>query len=379
MQVDNKQKPKILYLITKSNFGGAQKYVFDLASDEKVISLFDVSVAVGGEGELVERLEKNERIKVIKLKHLQNTLSLVKTLKIISEIVKLIKKEKPDLIHINSSLAGLTGSVAAIITDTKSVFTAHGWPFNETRPVYQKIILKILMGIVVLISNRTIAVSKNISEQLYFSGSLLKNKFVIIYNGIKNIEFFKREETISKFNIDENKLNIVSVGELHTSKGHDIAIDALKDLKEFNFHYHIIGEGLFRKELENKIVYHKLEKHVTMHGQVKDAAKYLENFDLFLLPSRTEALGYVALEAYAAGLPVIATNVGGVPEVIREAGEGSIVRANKEDIREILGKYLSDHVKDGVVIRKTKNKKIIWHHKDMIENTLALYKNILKI
>ncbi len=365
------EKPKILYLITKSNFGGAQKYVFDLATDRSVLSDFEVCVALGGEGELLTMLEE-KNIKVLKLKELQNTLSPVKTLKIIYEIIKLIREEKPDLVHINSSLAGLTGSIACKLTNTKSVFTAHGWPFNESRSRFQKFIFKVLMMFTVLIVDKTIAVSANITKQIYFSKYFIKHKFIIIYHGLKNISFVGEEETVAKFSIDKNKFNIVSIGELHPSKGHDIAIDALEGLGEdLDFHYHIIGEGNFRGDLEDKIAFSNLENKITLHGSVRDAAKYLEHFDLFVLPSRTEALGYVLLEAYAAGLPIVASDVGGVREVVETAGEGLLVKLDTNQVREAIEK--SSRIK---IIR---SKKVVWHYQDMIRNTIDLYNRVLKI
>ncbi len=365
------QKPKILYIITKSNFGGAQKYVFDLATDPVILSDFDVSAALGGAGELIDRLEE-KKIKVLKLKELQNTLSPVKTFKIVREMVKLIKIEKPDLVHINSSLAGVAGGVACKLTNTKSVFTAHGWPFNENRSLFQRTIFKMLMILTVILTNKTITVSKSLINQLSYLKYFLNHKFVTIYHGLRDISFVGEEETVAKFNIDKNKFNIVSIGELHPSKGHDLAIEALNGLSEdINFHYHIIGEGNFRPELENKISFSNLENKVTLHGSIKDAAKYLEHFDLFVLPSRTEALGYVLLEAYAAGLPIVASDVGGVREVIETAGEGELINGKIDDIKEAIEK--SSKIK---IIR---SRKIVWHYQDMIKNTIEIYNQILKI
>lgn len=363
-------KPKILYLITKSNFGGAQKYVFDLATDQSILSDFEVCVALGGEGELLTMLEE-KNTKVIKLKELENTLSLVKTVKIIHEIINVLRKEKPDLVHINSSLAGVAGAIACKFTNTKTVFTAHGWPFNENRSALQRFIFKVLMMFTVLIVDKTIAVSANITKQLYFSKYFIKHKFIIIYHGLKNISFAGEEETVAKFNIDKNKFNIISIGELHPSKGHDIAIDALSGMDEdLDFHYHIIGEGNFRGDLEDKIVFSNLEKKVTLHGSVKDAAKYLEHFNLFVLPSRTEALGYVLLEAYAAGLPIVASDVGGVREVLETAGEGMLVKLDVNQVREAIEKSSK--------IKIMRSKKVVWHYQDMIRSTIDLYKRILK-
>ena len=88
------------------------------------------------------------------------------------------------------------------------------------------------------------------------------------------------------------------------------------------------------------------------------------------MPSRTEALGYVLLEAYAAGLPIVASDVGGVREVLETAGEGILVKLDVNQVREAIEK--SSKIK---IIR---SKKVVWHYQDMIRSTIDLYKRILK-
>ncbi len=127
-------KKKILFLITKSNFGGAQRYVFNLAkslSKDK----FEVVVALGGGGELRDRLSE-ENIKIVQIETLERDINISNEIKVLKRLITLIRKESPDLIHLNSSkIAGL-GVLAGIFTNIfsskkkKIILTANGCDFN---------------------------------------------------------------------------------------------------------------------------------------------------------------------------------------------------------------------------------------------------------
>ena len=126
-------KKKLLYVITQGTWGGAQQYVYDLAYSYK--DLYDLSVAIGeetGKKDLQYRLLK-KNIKVIQLKKLIRTISPIKDILAILEIHKLIKTQIYDIIHINSTKAGIICSLATIGLKKKPlvIYTVHGWVFNE--------------------------------------------------------------------------------------------------------------------------------------------------------------------------------------------------------------------------------------------------------
>ena len=125
-------RPKILYVITKSNFGGAQKYVYELAVEMKNQG-YEVEVACGGKGELMDRL-KLASINTREVQGLERDISILKEIKAIFSLTKIIHEVKPDIIHLNSAKAGLLGSIIArFLRVPRIIFTAHGWPFLEPR------------------------------------------------------------------------------------------------------------------------------------------------------------------------------------------------------------------------------------------------------
>jgi glycosyltransferase involved in cell wall biosynthesis len=150
-------RKKILFLITKSNWGGAQRYVYDLVStlDRTV---YEPVVVLGGNGELVEKLHA-AGIRTITLQSAQRDISIRKELQFFRELFSIVHREKPDVFHVNSSKAGGIGCfVGRLLGIKRVVFTAHGWAFNEDRPWWQKYIIKYLHWLTVLLSHTTIAV-----------------------------------------------------------------------------------------------------------------------------------------------------------------------------------------------------------------------------
>ena len=128
----NLKKTKVLYLITKSNWGGAQRYVFDLATSLPADS-YEVCVACGGDGEMRKKLLANG-VRVVTIESLERNISLKKELLAFREISKIVREEMPDILHVNSSKAGIVGTLIGRIKRVpKVIFTSHGWAFNEDR------------------------------------------------------------------------------------------------------------------------------------------------------------------------------------------------------------------------------------------------------
>jgi glycosyltransferase involved in cell wall biosynthesis len=332
---------KILICITKSNWGGAQKYVFDIAKNIK--DRFNTTVLLGGNGELKEKLGKIG-VKTITLKNSERNTNIFKDIKLLFELFKVFKTEKPDIIHLNSSKIGFIGTIVGRILGIKNIiFTVHGWAFNENRPWWQRFVFWTMQTKTVFFSHHTIAVSENIKRQL--KPKWLQKKIVVIYNGIDDLVFLDKDsakkELINKIakNLDSkitgNKV-IGTISELHKNKGLEYVIRAFKKLDQQILNQTnmlIIGEGEERNNLEKIIANLNLQDKVFLLGAVPDAYKYLKAFDIFTLTSITEAFPYSILEAGKAELLVIASNVGGIPEIIEDNKSGILTKVG--DIEKI--------------------------------------------
>lgn len=357
---------RILYGITKSNFGGAQRYVFNLATEAKRRG-HEVSVLCGGEGALIEKL-KEEKIRVVSLDKLERDISISKEFLSLFDVLKILREEKPDVFHINSSKMGGVGAFAGRLAGIKKIiFTAHGWAFNEPRPWWQKIVIKFLHWVTILCSHKTICVSKGTKKNVR-NWPFVKKKLVVIRNGIKEFELAPRTS--------EGGLVVGSTSELHRIKGLDVLLEAWsKFRKGHRGQLVLFNDGEERKNLENMAINLGISDSVIFKGFVDDARSQLSSFDIFCMPSRSEALPYGLLEAGLAELAVIATPVGGIPEIIESGTNGVLVPvensevlfstlvllAEDKELRGRLGTNLKATIKEKFSFEK------------MIENTLALY------
>lgn len=310
-------RKKILFVITKSNFGGAQRYVSDLATNLPK-DRFEVAVALGGTGlrdaeaGTLERMLESAGIRTIFVQSFMRNISLTREWRAFVELLRIFRTEKPDVVHLNSSKAGGVGALAARMASVpRIVFTAHGWPFWEKsrNPAWRLFALlgswatAFLVHKVVVISDYDMCVAK----RMPFVG----HKVVRIYNGIGPMQFGSGEKIRAAF---PPGMNITgTIGELNKNKNHIALIEEAKNKPDM--YVAIVGEGELREALEALIRTYGLESRVKLLGFIP-ADEALKGFDIFALPSLKEGLPYVLLEARAAGLPIVANRVGGVGEIL---------------------------------------------------------------
>lgn len=321
--MEQRGKKKILYVITKSNWGGAQRYVYDMATSLPK-DAFDVAVAAGGDGPLLQKLSQ-AGIRTISLPAVKNEASFSALYRAYRALKETIASEKPDIVHLNSSLASMAGSAAGRICKVPLViFTSHGWAFNSGFGALKRFGARMLHWITILLSDKTIAVSEAVKEQM-MSMPFAAKKMRIVRLGIATPDLVSREEARRLLHIPEQAFAIGTIAELHPVKGLSYALEAVKSLP-FEASYLIIGAGDEEKKLLDMIDRDEsLKRRVRLAGFVPQAADLLKAFDIFLLPSISEALGYVIIEAAHAGVPAIASRVGGIPEVIADRETGLLV------------------------------------------------------
>ena len=338
-------RKKVLFLITKSNWGGAQRYVYDLATNLDRTK-FEPVVALGGSGPLATMLE-NAHIKVVYLAKMKNSTGLTQVRMMIAEIRRVIKAENPDIFHVNSSVAGLVGAVAGRLSRVPMlVFTAHGWAFNEDRSYTQRVLIKAFHYLTVLLCNRTIAVSSAIVKQMNWPG--VQNKMKVVNPGRTIGAMYDKNEARAKIvdfcpplSTATEDYWVVCLAELHPIKRHSVLIAAFAARHTTNptNRLILIGEGEERLKIERQIADLTLTNHVFLLGNIVEAARFLKAFDAFVLVSKSESYGYVLHEAGLANVPIIATNVGGIPDIIKNGEDGLLIKA---DSVHILTQALAD-------------------------------------
>ena len=380
------KKTKIIYGITKANWGGAQKYVYDLATALPK-DLYDVAVLLGTDGALTQKLQL-AGIKTIALGNLVRNINIFGDFSSLIKLIKVFRKERPDIIHLNSSKMGFLGALAGrLVGVPKIIFTGHGWAFNEDRSKIQKKALFFFHWFTIVLSHKTIAVSEQVKNQIS-KDDLGNRKIVVIRNGIAEIDFLDkktaREKIIERMPSDlsiNNRLWLGTISELHKNKGLKYIIETMHLLETATDDKAdlpiliIIGDGERREILQERINRYNLQDTVLLVGRIDEAEKYLKAFDIFTLSSITEALPYAILEAGQAGLPIVASSVGGIPEIIDDMKNGILVRAKEpEEIQKALNFLLENPEKMALFGQNIKEKILKEFNKeDMVKKTLALY------
>ena len=314
------KKTKILYLITGLHVGGAEMVLYRLLKKlnrEKYEPVVVSIIPIVGIGERIEE----EGIKILSLnaKFKCNPL-------IIWRVISIIKKEKPQILHSFLFHANFLGRVIGKLRNVPIIISSI---HNE---YFGGILREKLLKWTDRFCNITTIVSKGAAERMIDLKVVSKNKLKVIYNGIdlENFPFRKleaRTKIRKELNIEENKKILISVGRLHEAKGCPYLIKAMKILKEKYPHILLIvlGEGPEGKKIEEQIKELKLEKNILLLGQKENISEYLNASDVFVMPSLWEGLPIALLEAMACGLPVVATRVGGVPEVVEDGKSSFLV------------------------------------------------------
>ena len=376
------RKIKILYVITKSNFGGAQRYVYELATSLSK-DKYDVAVAFGGDGLLKEKLiEKG--IKTFEIKSFKRDISFVKEFYSMLELKSLLKEIEPDVVHLNSSKAGGMGAfIARVMRINRIIFTAHGWPFYEKRNIVWRTLAWFFSYLTTLLSHKVIVVSQHDYNRHMMP--FQSYKLINIQTAVPEIDFKSRDDArnilFSRENIEQHKNHfwLITNAELNNNKNLFTAIDAVVKYNETThqkIYYSIMSDGELKEQIESYILEKKADKYITLLGYVTNGRDYLKAFDLFLLPSKKEGMPYALLEAGAAGLPSIASNVGGIPEIIDHQKNGLLINPN--DYTTIINafKILIEDKKKMDEYGKTL-KKVIEDNfslQYMVEKTEALYR-----
>jgi glycosyltransferase involved in cell wall biosynthesis len=345
--MSNLTRTKVLFLITKSNWGGAQRYVYDLATSLDT-TRFEPVVVLGGTGALVDRLQQ-AGVRTITLTSLQRNISVRKELQLVVELWRAVRAERPDVLHVNSSKAGGIGClIGRLARVPRVVFTAHGWAFNEDRPAWQRVVIKAAHWLTVLLSHRTIAVSRAIVEQMNWP--LAQGKMTVINPGRTIPTFHSRlaartvivqaHPPLAAYTAD---VWLMIVAELHPIKQHERLLAALESIT-INYprvRLVCIGTGERQAYLQTYIEKHGLTDHVFLVGQLPEAATILKAADLFVLPSASESYGYVLHEAGLARVPIIASRVGGITDIIESADEGTLIDStNPSELTDAINDFL---------------------------------------
>lgn len=377
-----KSQATILFVITQGFLGGAQKYVLDLAAH--LGAGYRVGIAVGQDEretftQLIEKI--SPEITLYPLKHLKREISPLHDLLAIHELRSLYKKIQPDIVHLNSSKAGVLGSFAKT-AHTKIVYTAHGWVFLEPLSPLRKASYRFLERISAPYKDMTIVLSESDATVAQHDLHIPKNKRITIPLGLSPLSILERDtarQNIAQYNIDidRKKTWSITIANHYPTKGLDILIDAIAKMelsKRRSLQCIFIGDGPERNFLTQKIQTLSLEKTVFLLPFLPKAATYLSAADMFILPSRKEGLPYVLLEALQAGLPIIASSVGGIPTLLNNQNI-LVTPEDSDELKTAIETLLDRQSLWPQISEMNKKESRKYSLQTMIDTTVQLYQN----
>jgi len=332
--------------------GGAQRFLYELIThlDNNKYEIIIAAGNMGERNELFERLSKNN-IKTAEIKNFSNIFGFKNFLAFI-EIFWLIAKFDPDVLYLLSSEAGFSGSIAGSLyrllfwqKNPKIIYRIGGWAFKEPKNI---IIKKIYLWAEKISApfKDIIITNSEFDRQLAIKNRIAKpEKIITIYNGldINKLEFLPKEEA-KKFIKSKNGILIGTIANLYKNKGLDFLILAAARIKKSqpDCRFIIIGSGPEKQKLENLIKKYGLEDYVFLIGRIPNACQYLKAFNLFVLSSIKEGQPWTILEAMAAEMPIVATNIAGIPETIENEKSGILVEpADSTALAEAIEKMLT--------------------------------------
>lgn len=322
-------KIKVCIIVTKLELGGAQKVAIDLCkkTDKDKFEFFMIC----GMGGILDD-ETSGVIKVYFIKDLIREINPLKDFKAFIEIYKILKKEKPDIVHTHSSKAGILGRITAFAAGIKTIIhTIHGFPFNDTQSFVKKNLYIALEKLCAAVSTVLIPVStENIKKGLsYKIGKEKQYRYIRLGIDIENFKNLNHAPLLKKeLGLEETDKIVTTIGPFKPQKNLPDFIKTANIIfkKDPSFKFIITGDGDGRPELERLIAKYGLENGVILLGWRRDISNILNSSDFFAMTSLWEGLPISTIEAMACGLVPIVNDVDGQREIVKDGVNGFLVK-----------------------------------------------------
>lgn len=369
-------KKRLLHIITLSEWGGAQQVCYDIVTNLDN-SKYVAEVACAPGGKLVSKL-KEQKVTVHTIDCLKRDIAPLKDLEALIRLYQLIRKGRYNVIHCHSTKAGILGRFAGWAARTAKIyFTVHGWGFynvGEYGRIYS--LLVNLEKLAAKVTDKMICVSENDKIEGLKREIGPEDKFKVIHNGI-SWKDSNPKSLRKKINAKESDIVFLMVARLAYQKNPLLFLKSAKKVVKNHqqVKFVLIGDGPLYSKCEQFIIANQLEKHATLLGFREDVRELLPDADVFVLSSRFEGLPLTIIEAMFAGLPIIATEVGGTDELVQNGINGFLTRPNNiED----LSKKMSYLIKNPQELNNMgkKSRKIAYNNftiNEMIQQYEKLY------
>ena len=306
---------RLLYLITRAHEGGAQAHVLTLIRG--LVDQFEITLASGEHGYLTEGAAQLG-VPVHIVEDLVTPISPLRDWRAAGRIRDLISQVRPDLLHTHSFKAGMLGRLAARTSGIPAMFTAHGWAFADGVSAARKAFAIPSEWLLARTSTGIITVSEADYRLGLRYGIGRPPKMNKVLNGVEPLELPARARPVPSVP------RVVMVARFDRPKEQSLLVRAMAAVEQ-PYELWLVGDGRLREAVEAEARTLGLGSRVRFLGTCRNVPEILAEADIFVLASRSEGLPMSILEAMRAGLPVVATNVGGVPEAVQSHVTGFLV------------------------------------------------------
>jgi len=350
---------KVMRIVTRLCVGGPTIHVSLLNGllDKKEYESILVSGMIEDYESDMSYVADSYNVKPVYIETMSRELNLVKDLKAFSKLIKLIKKEKPDIVHTHLSKAAMLGRVAAWLCKVPVIIhTYHGnvfqCYFSKPKTMMYILIDKFLAAL----STKIIAISNKQKSELVGFGIANASKFEIIPLGFDFDKIVtsdaKRTELVKKYCLPENAKFASIIGRVTPIKNHDMFLDIAKKLitKHDDLYFLVVGDGDLFEEVKTKISARKLGDKIIMTGMIQDMSTIYSLTDIVLLTSKNEGTPVALIEAMSQSKLVFSTNVGGVSDFIKQGINGFYFEQSDVDgfVSEISNWVTNPHNYDNI-------------------------------
>lgn len=360
---------KIAYVITRGDaVGGASIHVRDLAAGMKARG-HEVCVFVGGSGAVVEQM-RVAGVPVASLAHLRRAIDPWRDIRAYAELKEALREYRPDLVSTHTAKAGWLGRASARALRIPAIYTPHGWSISDRISAMQGIVYTAAERIAAPWADAIVCVSES-ERQLALEKRVGRpGRLHVIHNGVREVGESLRALA------GESPPHIVSVARFESPKDHATLVEALAQIQDLDWTAEFVGEGPLEAVVRAQVEEAGLSRRVRFSGYLPDPAPVLARAQIFVLSSRSEGFPRSVLEAMRAGLPVVASDVGGIREAVEEtlAPPGS-ARALASALRR-LAQDAALRVALGRAARMRYQERFRFER--MLEQTAALYERVLR-
>ena len=314
-------------------------------------TLYEVDLACAPGGRLISLVEENH-MEVRTFKNMVQPLRPFKDTLALIDLTAFLRKNPYHIVHTHNSKAGFLGRLAAKLVGVPViVHTVHGFAFHDEEPLWRQMLFRNLERLASRWSDRMIFISQPLIDWALKDHIVGEDKITKIYSGIQLDKFHpvkseEKDQIRSKWSLQKEEAVVGIVSKLWEGKGHTVLIEAFKLLKEKikDAKLVIVGEGYLYDELFRRVGNNGLRDSVLFTGFQMDVSEIIATFDVAVLPSFFEGMGRVILEAMAMEKPIVASRVGGIPDLIDQGINGLLVRpGDARELADALERVLSDN------------------------------------